>query len=177
VVPEDAYSSKVKFKEECDCKYDGLWGQFCETRVECSCINQCSGHGHCRGGFCQVCFRENDLVNEMKLLWLNLMRCIVFYFSTFIRCSLIEYLLQCYSGYFGIDCSIPSAYSLAYDWPPWLQTPVNLPDLKFLNSTTIDVKAVVQKKRPLIYVYDLPAEFDSHLLEVSLCHKYSFLCS
>jgi len=113
----------------------------------------------------------------MKLLWLNLMRCIVFYFSTFIRCSLIEYLLQCYSGYFGIDCSIPSAYSLAYDWPLWLQTPVNLPDLKFLNSTTIDVKAVVQKKRPLIYVYDLPAEFDSHLLEVSPCHKYSFLCS
>jgi hypothetical protein len=124
VVPEDAYSSKVKYKEECDCKYDGLWGQFCETRVECSCINQCSGHGHCRGGFC-----------------------------------------QCDSGYFGIDCSIPSAYSLAYDWPSWLQPPVNLPDLKISNSTPINVKAIVQKKRPLIYVYDLPAEFDSHLLE------------
>ncbi|WVZ55657.1 hypothetical protein U9M48_006291 [Paspalum notatum var. saurae] len=124
VVPEDAYSSKVEFKKECDCKYDGLWGQFCETRVECSCINQCSGHGHCRGGFC-----------------------------------------QCDSGYFGIDCSIPSAYSLTYDWPSWLQPPVNLPDLKNSSSIPINVKAVVQKKRPLIYVYDLPAEFDSHLLE------------
>jgi hypothetical protein len=42
---------------------------------------------------------------------------------------------------------------------------VNLPDLKISNSTPINVKAIVQKKRPLIYVYDLPAEFDSHLLE------------
>ncbi|KAK3148234.1 hypothetical protein QOZ80_3BG0292440 [Eleusine coracana subsp. coracana] len=124
VVPEDAYSSKVKFKEECDCKYDGLWGRFCETRVESSCINQCSGHGYCRGGFC-----------------------------------------QCDTGYFGIDCSIPSANSLAYDWPSWLQPPVNLTDLKSTRNTPIDVKVVVQKKRPLIYVYDLPPEFDNHLLE------------
>ncbi|KAF7055411.1 hypothetical protein CFC21_062940 [Triticum aestivum] len=124
VDPEDAYSSKVKFKEECHCKYDGLWGQFCETHVECICINQCSGHGHCRGGFC-----------------------------------------QCDSGYFGIDCSIPSAYSVAYEWPSWLQAPVNLPDLKNLSNIPINVNAVVEKKRPLIYVYDLPAEFDSHLLE------------
>lgn len=105
------------------------------------------------------------------------MWCVVVCFSTSVSCNLIQYLLQCDSGYFGIDCSIPSAYSLAYDWPSWLQTPVNLPDLKTLNSTTIGVKAVVQKKRPLIYVYDLPAEFDSHLLEVSLCHTCSFLCS
>lgn len=176
MVPEDAYSSKVKFKEECDCKYDGLWGQFCETRVECSCINQCSGHGHCRGGFCKVCFRDlmkwNNFVKFNILMW-----CVVLCFSTSVSCNLIQYLLQCDSGYFGIDCSIPSAYSLAYDWPSWLQTPVNLPDLKTLNSTTIGVKAVVQKRRPLIYVYDLPAEFDSHLLEVSLCHTCSFLCS
>ncbi|PNT78050.1 hypothetical protein BRADI_1g73000v3 [Brachypodium distachyon] len=124
VDPQDAYSSKVEFKLECDCKYDGLWGQFCETRVECSCINQCSGHGQCRGGFC-----------------------------------------QCDSGYFGIDCSVPSAYSLAYDWPSWLQSPANLPDLNKLSKSPINVNAVVKKKRPLIYVYDLPAEFDSHLLE------------
>ncbi|XP_006651086.2 uncharacterized protein LOC102700608 isoform X1 [Oryza brachyantha] len=124
VDPEDAYSSKVKFKDECDCKYDGLWGQFCETRVECSCINQCSGHGHCRGGFC-----------------------------------------QCDSGYFGIDCSIPSTYSLAYGLPSWLQLPMSLPDLKNVGSSSIDAKVVAKKKRPLIYVYDLPAEFDSHLLE------------
>ncbi|XP_062181729.1 uncharacterized protein LOC133886028 isoform X2 [Phragmites australis] len=60
---------------------------------------------------------------------------------------------------------IPSAYSLAYDWPSWLQPPMNLLDLKNSSNTPINVKVVVQKKRPLIYVYDLPAEFNSHLLE------------
>ena len=166
MVPEDAYSSKVKYKEECDCKYDGLWGQFCETHVECSCINQCSGHGHCHDGFCQVRLRENYLAKEMKLLVLNLTWCTVSYLllSAIISLSIF----QCDSGYFGIDCSIPSAYSLAYDWPSWLQPRVNLPDMKILSSTPINVKAIVQKKRPLIYVYDLPAEFDGHLLEVSM---------
>lgn len=54
--PAEGYANKVKFKEECDCKYDCLSGRFCEVPVQCSCINQCSGHGHCRGGFCQVTF-------------------------------------------------------------------------------------------------------------------------
>lgn len=56
VDPAEGYANKVKFKEECDCKYDCLSGRFCEVPVQCSCINQCSGHGHCRGGFCQVMF-------------------------------------------------------------------------------------------------------------------------
>lgn len=52
--PKEAYEGKVHFKEECDCKYDGLWGRFCEVPVRSVCINQCAGHGYCRGGFCQV---------------------------------------------------------------------------------------------------------------------------
>ena len=91
--------------------------------------------------------------------------------------DLIEDFFQCDSGYFGIDCSIPSAYSVAYEWPSWLQPPVNLPDLKNLSNIPINVNAIVEKKRPLIYVYDLPAEFDSHLLEVSLDHKFCSLFS
>jgi len=54
VDPAEAYAGKAKIKEECDCKYDGLAGRLCEVPVESVCINQCSGHGHCRGGFCQV---------------------------------------------------------------------------------------------------------------------------
>lgn len=54
VDPADGYALNVSIKEECDCKYDGLWGRFCEIPVQSVCINQCSGHGHCRGGFCQV---------------------------------------------------------------------------------------------------------------------------
>lgn len=54
VDPAEAYAGKMKIKEDCDCKYDGLWGRLCEVPVQSVCINQCSEHGHCRGGFCQV---------------------------------------------------------------------------------------------------------------------------
>jgi hypothetical protein len=59
----------MKFKEECDCKYDGLWGRFCEVPVESVCINQCSGHGHCRGGFCQVILLFNNVALFSHLLF------------------------------------------------------------------------------------------------------------
>lgn len=59
----------------------------------------------------------------------------------------------------------------------WLQPPMNLPDLKNISSSSINVKVVAKKKRPLIYVYDLPAEFDSHLLEVSTYSKLNSLNS
>ncbi|KAG6493187.1 hypothetical protein ZIOFF_048164 [Zingiber officinale] len=125
VDPEDAYASKVKFKVECDCKYDCLLGQFCEIPTLCSCVNQCSGHGHCRGGFC-----------------------------------------ECDRGYYGIDCSVPSALSPMQDWPVWLRpAKVDLPDKVSINGELMTIKAVVKKKRPLIYVYDLPPEFNAHLLE------------
>ena len=67
VDPAEAYAHKVKFKEECDCKYDGLWGRFCEVPAVCTCINQCFGRGHCRGGFCQV---------TIGLLCMNAMCCL-----------------------------------------------------------------------------------------------------
>uniref|UniRef100_A0A1D1Z4M1 Putative glucuronoxylan glucuronosyltransferase F8H n=1 Tax=Anthurium amnicola TaxID=1678845 RepID=A0A1D1Z4M1_9ARAE len=125
VDPKEAYASKVKFKMECDCKYDCLWGQFCEIATTCSCINQCSGHGHCRGGFC-----------------------------------------QCDRGWYGIDCSIPSVSSPIQEWPKWLRpSTVDISDGSPSSSSLMDVKAIVKKKRPLIYVYDLPPEFNSHLLE------------
>ncbi|XP_042417435.1 uncharacterized protein LOC122006135 isoform X1 [Zingiber officinale] len=125
VDPEDAYASKVKFKVECDCKYDCLLGQFCEIPTLCSCVNQCSGHGHCRGGFC-----------------------------------------ECDRGYYGIDCSVPSALSPMQEWPVWLRpAKVDLPDKVSINGELMTIKAVVKKKRPLIYVYDLPPEFNAHLLE------------
>ncbi|KAJ0973617.1 hypothetical protein J5N97_015582 [Dioscorea zingiberensis] len=125
VDPKEAYASNVKFKEECDCKYDGLWGQFCETPTLCSCINQCSENGHCRGGAC-----------------------------------------ECDSGWYGIDCSIPSPLSPMQEWPAWLRpSTIELPDKMNLSSNPRSVKALVKKKRPLIYVYELPPEFNSHLLE------------
>uniref|UniRef100_A0A2N9FH50 Exostosin GT47 domain-containing protein n=1 Tax=Fagus sylvatica TaxID=28930 RepID=A0A2N9FH50_FAGSY len=98
VDPAEVYASKVQFKEECYCKYDCLWGWFCEVPVLCTCINQCSGHGHCRGGFCQI----------------------------------------------------------------------NVPDNAHLTGKVSNLNAMVKKRRPLIYVYDLPPEFNSLLLEVKI---------
>ncbi|KAL8489607.1 hypothetical protein ACS0TY_025501 [Phlomoides rotata] len=125
VDPAEAYASKVSFKEDCDCKYDGLWGRFCEVPVQSVCINQCSGHGHCRGGFC-----------------------------------------QCEKGWYGVDCSIPSVLSSIGEWPKWLRPAhIDVPDGARLTGNLPNLDAVVQKKRPLIYVYDLPPDFNSLLLE------------
>ncbi|KAK2653248.1 hypothetical protein Ddye_013104 [Dipteronia dyeriana] len=125
VDPKEAYAEKVRFKEECDCKYDGLWGRFCEVPVLSTCVNQCSGHGHCRGGFC-----------------------------------------QCDTGWYGTDCSIPSVTSSVREWPQWLRpAQLDIPSNAKNTGNLVNLNAVVKKKRPLIYIYDLPAEFNSLLLE------------
>ncbi|KAH9678861.1 EGF-like domain-containing protein [Citrus sinensis] len=125
VDPEEAYALKVQFKEECDCKYDGLLGQFCEVPVSSTCVNQCSGHGHCRGGFC-----------------------------------------QCDNGWYGVDCSIPSVMSSMSEWPQWLRPAhIDIPINANITGNLVNLNAVVKKKRPLVYVYDLPPEFNSLLLE------------
>ncbi|CAI0377079.1 unnamed protein product [Linum tenue] len=125
VDPVEAYAFRMKFKEECDCKYDGLSGRFCEVPVQCVCINQCSGHGHCRGGFC-----------------------------------------QCRSGWYGVDCSIPSVLSPVSGWPRWLRpAQLDIPNNENLTTPLFDLNALTKKKRPLVYVYDLPPEFNSLLLE------------
>lgn len=56
-----------------------------------------------------------------------------------------------------------------------LPAKVDLPDKAPINGDLMTIKAVVKKKRPLIYVYDLPPEFNAHLLEVSFVAHCSFL--
>ncbi len=34
-------------------RLDGLLGTLCDEPVEQTCVNQCSGHGECRLGFCK----------------------------------------------------------------------------------------------------------------------------
>ncbi|TKY62593.1 glucuronoxylan glucuronosyltransferase F8H [Spatholobus suberectus] len=125
VDPDEAYAGKVQFKNKCECNYDGLMGRFCEVSVQFTCINQCSGHGHCRGGFC-----------------------------------------QCDNGWYGVDCSTPSVISSLREWPNWLRpAEVDVTNNQHSGEKVINANAVVTKKRPLIYVYDLPPEFNSLLLE------------
>ncbi|PON91690.1 Exostosin-like [Trema orientale] len=125
VDPAEAYANNVKFKEECDCKYDGLWGRFCEVPVLSTCINQCSGNGLCRGGFC-----------------------------------------QCNTGWYGVDCTVPSVISSIREWPQWLlPAQIDVPDSLHFGRKVVNLNAIVKKKRPLVYVYDLPPDFNSLLLE------------
>ncbi|XP_057849591.2 uncharacterized protein LOC131060391 isoform X2 [Cryptomeria japonica] len=73
---------------------------------------------------------------------------------------------QCKAGWYGIDCSIPSIASSIQEWPQWLlPATVQIPNGMFVGEKLNGIQAVVTKKRPLIYIYDLPPEFNSHLLE------------
>lgn len=72
---------------------------------------------------------------------------------------------QCKDGWYGVDCSIPSISSPLKEWPSWLRSAtVHVPDGRF-GDDYHSIRAVVKKKRPLIYIYDLPPEFNIHLLE------------
>lgn len=76
--------------------------------------------------------------------------------------------LQCENGWYGVDCSVPSVWSSIVEWPQWVRPRhIDVPDSSQLIGTLYNLNAVVQKKRPLIYVYDLPPDFNSLLLEVN----------
>ncbi|KAF2286040.1 hypothetical protein GH714_009870 [Hevea brasiliensis] len=73
---------------------------------------------------------------------------------------------MCDNGWYGADCSIPSVLSSVNEWPKWLRpAQLDVPDNAHLTRKLVNLNAVVKKKRPLIYVYDLPPEFNSLLLE------------
>ncbi|KRH33103.1 hypothetical protein GLYMA_10G099700v4 [Glycine max] len=61
---------------------------------------------------------------------------------------------------------MPSVISSIKEWPSWLRPArIHIADDTHANEKMINLNAVVAKKRPLVYVYDLPPEFNSLLLE------------
>nr|GME06581.1 putative glucuronoxylan glucuronosyltransferase f8h [Ipomoea batatas] len=67
-----------------------------------------------------------------------------------------------HTDWFGADCSAPSVLYSIGDWPKWLRpAKVNILLLKLL----VNIDAEVEKRGPLIHVYDLPPEYNSLLLE------------
>ncbi|KAL3687747.1 hypothetical protein R1sor_014056 [Riccia sorocarpa] len=72
----------------------------------------------------------------------------------------------CVEGWHGIDCSIPSSLSSLKSWPRWLVPRV----VKRTNASDSwqeqNLQVTVEKRRPLIYIYELPPRFNSHLLEI-----------
>lgn len=86
--------------------------------------------------------------------------------------------LQCDHGWYGTDCSVPSVLSTLREWPQWLRpAAIKLPTKMQLSGTLVNLNASVKKKRPLLYVYDLPPEFNSLLLEVgAFIFNFSYCC-
>lgn len=82
---------------------------------------------------------------------------------------------QCENGWYGADCSIPSVVSSVGDWPRWLRpAQIEVPTNKNLTGTLVRLNTSLRRKRPLIYVYDLPPEFNSLLLEVRERERVAF---
>jgi len=64
---------------------------------------------------------------------------------------------------------MPSVISSITEWPNWLcPARIDIADDIHANGKMINLNVVVAKKRPLIYVYDLPQEFNNLLLEVRI---------
>ncbi|KAL6553819.1 hypothetical protein OROMI_019492 [Orobanche minor] len=57
-------------------------------------------------------------------------------------------------------------FIIHWEWPEWLRpSHIDVPDSARTTGTLFNLDAVVQKKRPLIYVYDFPPDFNSLLLD------------
>lgn len=63
------------------------------------------------------------------------------------------------------------------EWPKWLlPAQIDIPRNE-LTGSLVNLDAAVKKKRPLIYVYDLPPEFNSLLLEVRMSNILHLILS
>ncbi|RDX95059.1 hypothetical protein CR513_22467, partial [Mucuna pruriens] len=109
---QDVFTTQqmVLIKNECECNYDDLVGQFCEVSVQSTCINQCSGHGLC-GGICQeilLFINPKKLVQDVRII------------LHFVSVSGMDY---------GVDCSTPSVISSVREWPNWFRpAQIDIPD-------------------------------------------------
>lgn len=137
---------------DCPCAVDGTAGLFCQEKVQAYCLGACSNNGDCHSGFCNVLF----FIISMYFMYLFVL------FLSF----------QCKDGWYGIDCSIPSSSVVPtlpagkfsnfsqLEVPLWLKVP------HVLNNETVQKVRKVQRRRPLIYIYDLPGNLTFHHYEV-----------
>eukprot|EP00798_Chlamydomonas_sp_ICE-L_P012371 gene12371-15556_t len=140
----DLYGSKgwcnvdlgTKADATCGCSLDGIDGEYCQIMKEGFCPNQCSGLGECVYGFC-----------------------------------------KCYEGWYGTDCArkkagLPMEPSNIGTARPRLAASAKLPRVMLdpqrqpaREQESKDRAVKTTRKRPFIYVYDIPAEYNTRMLE------------
>ncbi|GLI60030.1 hypothetical protein VaNZ11_002095 [Volvox africanus] len=127
----------------CGCLFDGFSGPLCDEVTETMCPNQCSGHGECDSGFC-----------------------------------------KCHEGWYGTDCARkvagqpmePGLHEA--DRRPWLAEAVRVApeaaaaalaaggEAAGAAAATVTQPGLKQaRRRPLIYVYDLPPAYNARMLQ------------
>jgi hypothetical protein len=132
----------------CPCYLEGFHGPTCDDAGETTCVNQCSGRGRCALGFC-----------------------------------------RCDAGWFGHDCAhrlagvpvgrAPGAPPL----PPWARENAVAPPPAALDpaeraaaaaaaaaaadsgAAADDPPPALTRRRPLVYIYELPPRYTSHMLQ------------
>ncbi|KAJ9511254.1 hypothetical protein QJQ45_017152, partial [Haematococcus lacustris] len=144
----------------CGCYQDGYYGNECEKRYEQTCMNQCSGHGECVVGFCKchdgwwVTPADTSADASTDGLFAE---------SNEAARAKAGLMLVLSAAMYGTDCArkiagAPMEPSLL-ESRPWLRQHVGLPleAQPQLPSTP--------RKRPLIYIYDLPPAYNARMLQ------------
>ncbi|KAG2488349.1 hypothetical protein HYH03_013039 [Edaphochlamys debaryana] len=131
------------------CAGEGIHGPYCNITSEETCLNQCSGHGECMSGYC-----------------------------------------RCFKGWYGEDCARKKAGEemepgLDLSTRPWLKDVLQQVPAAALEPPPSSASsaagagaggdgegaagpAASGRLRPLIYVYDMPPEFTSRMLQYKL---------
>lgn len=95
------------------------------------------------------------------------------FYAGLVTCSFSS-IVQCRKGWYGVDCSVPSYLPPPVQRPKWLPQEA-APDVSD-ETNRISVASNIMKKRPLVYVYDLPAEFTTQFLQVDIHLSSSYTC-
>ncbi|GJP79128.1 hypothetical protein CLOP_g9378 [Closterium sp. NIES-67] len=180
----EAHPSQIA-AAECFCNYDGQIGRLCEVPVDSFCLNQCSRAGTCTMGYCQ-CHGDRygidcsipSVRSPPELYppeWLRLPTRQATSSSELNLASPSES-LDSSDVYEPIGASNSSSNvsssSNAAEGPAASAAGPTEGESAGESAGVAQIGSMVARRRPLVYVYDLPPEFTFHNLEARQWKSY-----